>query len=175
MQRISQHNASRHRCCAGCSGLLTLLLLAGCSSASRPAGEAEAKLSVSELTDRLKSDDVQKRLGAVHGLRRHGSDAAPALSELLRLLKHDSEISIRQGAAQALGEIGPAAASAVPELIRVMLNETDAPLRRQAAAALGKLGAAAKPALPALRQILQSGPPIVKQAAEESVKKIEGK
>jgi HEAT repeat protein len=171
------HNAFDQWGCApgeGKWGLVFMIVwIAGCGGSGKPAGEAEAKLPVAELQERLKSPDTRDRLGAVHGLRRHGSSAVAAVPDLIRLLRDDPDLQVRQGAALALGDIGPQAAVAVPELIRVMQKETDAPLRRQAAGALGKIGAAAQAALPALRQVIQDGPPIVRQAAEEAIKSIQ--
>lgn len=80
----------------------------------------------------------------------------------------DLSPEVRMRAVEALGYFGP---RAVPALIQALKDDT-AKVRREAAAALGKIGPAAKDAVPALRALRH--PIIVRQAAREALKKIEG-
>lgn len=148
---------------------LGLLGFSGCSS-ERPAGEAEAKLSVAQLREKLQSNKVSDRLGAALGLRNRGSQASEAVPDLIKVMRSDNDAGVRQSAAQALGETR--SAEAVPALMDILAKETDAALRRQAAAALGKIGASAQKALSLLQQMSNTGPPIVRPAAREAIELI---
>ncbi len=76
-------------------------------------------------------------------------------------------------AAVSLGQIGPRAEEAVGPLIK-SLGAADPVLRRQAAAALGRIGPVARQALTALRKAQRDEARIVREAANEAIKGIEG-
>ncbi|HEX5103979.1 MAG TPA: HEAT repeat domain-containing protein, partial [Pirellulaceae bacterium] len=61
------------------------------------------------------------RLKAVEVLARMGSDANPAVPDLVALLD-DPDERIRKAATRTLGRIGPEAAPAVPALMRSLLQ-----------------------------------------------------
>ncbi|HKY63933.1 MAG TPA: HEAT repeat domain-containing protein, partial [bacterium] len=106
------------------------------------------------LSSRLESGDVQERQRGLKGLQALGLKAAPALPEVMKLLRDPEEV-IRFEACLALANMGPAAAPAVPELVK-MLGKDRPPPRLAAVEALSAIGLAAKPAIPALLQAIRS-------------------
>jgi HEAT repeat protein len=64
-------------------------------------------------------DPLKRRRGA-EMLARIGSDAAPAIPALIRLVEQDPDLQVRKAAAFALGQMGPTAQAAIPALSRMM-------------------------------------------------------
>jgi len=86
-----------------------------------------------------------------------GSDAAPAVPALIKLLNESSDPNIQGEAALSLGRIGPAAQDAVPALIAV-LRCFDSDDSYCAVAALGNIHSKPELAVPALiRHLEKSG------------------
>lgn len=88
---------------------------------------------------------VSIRCAAALGLKELGTNAAPAVPELIRAMQSPDR-QVMWYAATAIGETGGAA---VLDLIR-LLDEPDANVRHAAAYALGQIGPAALAATPAL-------------------------
>jgi HEAT repeat protein len=74
-----------------------------------------------------------------------GAAAAPAVSDLVKLLKGENE-DVRRIAAGALGRIGQAAETAIPALVAA-LDDERGPVALHAAEALGRIGPYAVPQL----------------------------
>src|SRR5271165_2910207 len=74
-----------------------------------------AALAVSSLVDALLDGDMHVRKMAVVALGDIGTEAAPAVAALGRILRNDPEETVRRRAAVALGEIGAQEAIAVLE------------------------------------------------------------
>jgi HEAT repeat protein len=62
---------------------------------------------------------------------------------------------------------------AIPQLL-VFLRHANAEVRKQAATILGQIGPDAKESLPALSLLLQDKDQLVRDAAQEAIKRIEG-
>jgi hypothetical protein len=80
------------------------------------------------------------RLPALRALASIGPAAAPAISEIARVLREDPDATTRWNAARTLGKIGPAAKTAIPALVQAMGDDPDALVREHAAEALGDIG-----------------------------------
>ena len=102
---------------------------------------AEAKETVSALTDALKDKDEEVRSVAADAPGQLGADAKSAVPALAEALKDPDS---GPHAAQALGNIGPDAKEALPALTAAL---QDASVRPYAAQTIGKLGAVGLPVL----------------------------
>jgi HEAT repeat protein len=71
----------------------------------------------------LKSSEPDAKVNALAELAKAGPDAAPAVPELIPLLK-DPDPLTRRLSAYALGQVGPKASAALPAL-RELLNDPD--------------------------------------------------
>jgi hypothetical protein len=74
------------------------------------------------LQQALRSPDPLVKKQAAEVLARMGSDAKPAVNDLIPLLD-DPDPEIRKVAARTLGRIGPDAAAAVPALMRTLIQQ----------------------------------------------------
>src|SRR6476646_9992793 len=88
--------------------LATAALLFGCKA-------KEQKVDVAALVQNLKSADTDIRVNALTELAKGGPASAPAVSELIPLIK-DKDPLVRRLAVYALGQIGPRAAAALPAI-----------------------------------------------------------
>jgi HEAT repeat protein len=79
---------------------------------------------VPKLTAMLKESDCGIRWNGARNLSYYGSQAAPALSELLTIIENENCEGARSKAIEAIGRIGPAAKSAVPKLLE-RINSAD--------------------------------------------------
>ena len=97
--------------------ILTAPLSGGCGgeSTNYPKVDVAAKLQ------QLKGSTEEKST-ALTELATAGPNAAPAIDELIPLLKHEDYV-IRQLAAYALGQIGPQAKRAVPALKQALNDQ----------------------------------------------------
>ncbi len=77
--------------------------------------------AIPHLQQALRSPDRQVKIQAADVLARMGSDAKPAVSDLVALLD-DPDPEIRKVATRTLGRIGPDAAAAVPALMQSLLQ-----------------------------------------------------
>jgi vesicle coat complex subunit len=151
-------------------GRMMLLIVLPCISACRGPVPPASK-SVSELQRELRSANPDVQAQALYGLSCHGIEARPSIALVIDLLS-SPEIVVRQNAALVLARIGPEARAAVPALTAV-LRDPAWQVRRQAALALASIGADARPALAEL-QLLQHDPePLVQDAADTAVAKLQ--
>jgi hypothetical protein len=74
---------------------------------------------ISDVIALLDSDSLEARIGACHALEQLRGDAAPAVPQLLRTLKH-KDLWLRVRAASALAAIGKPAVSTLPELLELV-------------------------------------------------------
>jgi len=96
------------------------------------------------------------RVNVIYALGRIGPEAAPATSELAKLVG-DKHSRVAHEAIIALGNIGPAAKDAVPALAKALDQEIDLDMNFAAIAyALGKIGPGAAAAEPVLLKKLES-------------------
>jgi len=149
-----------------------------------------AKAAVPSLAEALKDPDQWVRNYAAQSLGRIGPDAAPAVAGLVAALQDQG---IRHSAIQSLEKIGPAAAEpAVPALIELVRSPGEptgpeksasgryvpsqgAMTRVLAIKALGAMGPRAKAAIPALNGARKDEDPSVRYAAEDVLRKLQGK
>jgi HEAT repeat protein len=118
-----------------------------------PQEQTEAAV-VATLRDALGAAEPEQRAAAALALEMAGSaqraaaasapskasaPAAPAVADLLRLLREDPGDGVRVAAARALGEHGPLAAAALPDLLAALRSPRE-PLRFAAADALHRIG-----------------------------------
>src|SRR5262245_44994643 len=96
-------------------------------------------------------DTPTRRERALQVLARLRADAAPALPELIELVKSGTPKE-KAESLFIIGSIGPKADSAVPAVIAA-LGDADPLVKSAAGYAVGKIGPAAKDALPALQQL----------------------
>ena len=78
------------------------------------------------LQQALRSSDPEMKKQAAEVLARMGSDASPAVNDLIVLLD-DPDLQVRKVAVRTLGRIGPDAAAAIPALMRSLVEEQPAP------------------------------------------------
>jgi hypothetical protein len=80
---------------------------------------------ISDVIALLDSDSLEARIGACHALEQLRGDAAPAVPQLLRTLKHE-DLWLRVRAASALAAIGKPAISTLPELLELVARAPSA-------------------------------------------------
>ncbi len=78
------------------------------------------------LQQALRSPDSQMKKQAAEVLARMGTEAKPAVNDLIALLD-DPDLEVRKVAVRTLGRIGPDAAAAIPALMRTLVEEHPAP------------------------------------------------
>jgi HEAT repeat protein len=109
----------------------------------------------------LKDTSATRRERALQVLARLGADAAPALPELVEVIKAGTP----QHKAEALyvvAAIGPKADATAVAAATAALADADPQVKMAAGYALGKIGPAAKEALPALTQLAASDDELLK-------------
>ena len=120
------------------------------------------------LTRNLKPGSAGlNRSTAANGLKHLGTNAAPAVPELIRAL-HDSEPQVRVYTASALGEAGETAVLALIPL----LNDPDPGVRHLTAYALGQIGPPALVAVPALVQRVGEKNQAIRSSSLDSLRRI---
>ncbi len=135
-------------------------LLAACALARLHLAEADTVLPV--LIEGLKGAEERERVCGAIGCQALGPLAAPAVDELVEVVKREGDGNVfgRCYALLALEAIGPAAAEAVLTLTAMLRGvEPDTVVitiieATNAAAVLGKIGASAREAIPALQDCL---------------------
>jgi HEAT repeat protein len=85
--------------------------------------DKQPSVDVSAQVQALKGTDTDARVNALTELAKAGPDAAPAVPDLIPVLK-DNDALVRRLAAYTLGQIGPKASAALPA-IREALNDSD--------------------------------------------------
>jgi hypothetical protein len=78
------------------------------------------------LQQALRSPDSEMKKQAAEVLARMGSDAKPAVNDLIVLLD-DPDLEVRKVAVRTLGRIGPDAGAAIPALMRTLVEEHPVP------------------------------------------------
>lgn len=112
--------------------LLLAALLVGCSKSTDV--PADKSVNVQAQIAALKSQDKNAVYDACSELGKAGPLAAPAVKDLVRLLKDDDALT-RRLAAYALARIGPAAKEALPAL-EELRSDSDREVSQQAESAL---------------------------------------
>jgi HEAT repeat protein len=97
----------------------------------------DAKLTATQLVERLQSADELVRLHAAIALGSRGEEARPALPVLIDLLRSDNVLD-RRAVTWALRELGDVAEEAVPALLEA-LEDDDEQVEELAVQALGAI------------------------------------
>jgi HEAT repeat protein len=127
----------------------------------------ESSDAVPLLTRLITHKDTAVQKQAIEGLGKIGPAAAPAVPDLLNLLRYHGRVSpVTRPVIQALGGIGPAARPGVPRLL-ALLNQAGVAVGHKSAArvpgsrvdseivwALGRMGDNSPPVLAAARRLL---------------------
>ncbi len=116
------------------------------------ASDADARMLVPKLRERLKDKRPEIRLAGVEALSGLGPRAKDATPDIAAML-HDSPRDNRSMAIEALRSIGPPAASAAGELANV-LKDPDPELREDAAFALLTIDPHNRAAIPIMIEVL---------------------
>jgi HEAT repeat protein len=146
-------------------------------SANDKAEESDVRRRAVESLGYLHGDDDVKELIADQ-YRQSGRHAESAVLAMGRSMDHQwspivlhelrsERPAMRYEAAHAAGEM--ALEDALPQLAR-MVDDDDTEVRLAAIWSLGQIGG--KPAAEALNQVLQSGDPTMKEAAQEAIQEI---
>jgi HEAT repeat protein len=128
----------------------------------------DGKAGVPVLIERLKEKDRDTRERIVAALGAIGPAAKPAIERLIPLM-HDAQL--RPAVQDTLAKIGK---DSVKPLIP-LLTDTNSDLRLAAVQTLGNIGTPASPALRILSVLSKKDVPAIREAAQESIKKILGK
>jgi HEAT repeat protein len=107
--------------------------------------------------------DPDRRATALQMLGRLGPEAAPAVPNLVEVLKSEDP-TVRAEVLQILGDIGPQAEPAVAAATTA-LEDPDRNVVLTASYCLGKIGPQAKAAIPGLRKLLASDDKVVRLTA----------
>src|ERR1043165_2006915 len=123
--------------------LMVVVVLGWSTLPSASAGKKEANDKVAALLKDLQSKDVDMQVTAMVTLGEHGSQAAPAVPHLIKIM-HGKNEDLVLNAALALSKIG---SPAVEPLTKTLASKDD-PARYYAISALGWMGPDAKAATP---------------------------
>jgi HEAT repeat protein len=115
--------------------------------------------------------DPSRRLRALRILGKIGADSAPAVPELVKLLK-DADPQLKTGTLFVLAAIGPKADAGVGPAVE-LLSDADGDVRKTAGYYLGKMGPSAKAALPELKKWLASDDEMTRLTGVWAVLRIE--
>ncbi|MHB8524235.1 MAG: HEAT repeat domain-containing protein [Limisphaerales bacterium] len=107
-----------------CLSLIVATALIGCSK--NPGAKVNLQAQIADL----KSPDKDKRADACVALGIAGERAAPAVPDLIDLLK-DKDEEVRRLAAYALQQIGPKAKAAVPALQELLTTDPSMKVQMQ--------------------------------------------
>jgi HEAT repeat protein len=118
--------------------------------------------------------NLEVRRAAANALGQIGVGAAKALPELRQAVK-DEDKFVRCHALRAIGSLGKDGADAVPDLVRCLKEDSNADARVAAIEALGSLGLNVSEATDALTAASRSSQTVIREAALEALRKIEGK
>jgi len=135
-----------------------------------------AKSAIPVLVKSLSSSNDEIQASAAFALGKIGPDARGAVPALRAALRSESFI-VRLTAVRSLLEIQPGQRSieviAAPLLIKALSDERPM-VRAEAATALGEIGDLGREAIPELRKLLTDDQEFVRQAAQNSLKKLAG-
>jgi HEAT repeat protein len=131
---------------------------------------AEPATSVPVLSTAITDQDAAVRLVAAARLRQLGPAASPAAKALAAALA-DSSTDVAEAAGEALLRIGPPAVEPLAE----QLASSNPAARKLAIVCLAKLGPVAKSAATAIAKSRQDSDPQIRELAEATLKRLEGK
>ena len=152
---------------------LVRIAVAAAQLRAHPEDRAIRSAALPKLREALQRPEPNVRRMAAQAAALFGPEAAPALPELLAIVKSDQEdLMVREAALGALGELGTAAAPAISELVE--LHQKGQPeLRLITTYTLGRLGPVAKPAVAELQRQLAAGPPLERAVAAWALAEID--
>src|SRR5258708_6617527 len=117
-------------------------------------GQSMDTAAIPVLVELLDDEDEETRFVACNALGARGTEAAPAVPALQRML-HQEGLYRHRNAVKTLASIGPGAKGAILDLIEA-LKEDDPMVNYFAAAALGRIGPEAREAIPELSKLILS-------------------
>jgi HEAT repeat protein len=138
---------------------------------------ARAKEAIPRLIELIENEDHRVRFQAVRALGKIGAEAIPQTPKFLHLMQSDPNDKVREISAEVLGQLGPPVASAYPQAVPALakaLKDSAYNVRRDAVRSLGQLGPAAKSVLGDVKAATKDQNEKVREAAERSVRQIEG-
>jgi len=154
--------------------LFFVLVVSGAACGRKPGYQGK---SVAELERMVRDPDPAMQVQGAYGLGLQGAEARVAVDALIDALKSE-HLPVRQHAAMALGQIcawrdspDPAARPVVAALTEA-LRDSEWTVRRHAAIALGQIGPDARAAMPQLQKLAQDPDHLVRNAAQDALKKI---
>jgi HEAT repeat protein len=109
-----------------------------------------------------------RAMQATEAFRILGSNAAPAVPELMKIYDDGPYPYTRQVISQVLGEIGPTAKASLPTLLRA-LGDTNLFVRNNAAVSLGRIQSEPELAVPKLIASLNDPEPVVRAHAAQAL------
>ncbi|HJZ94556.1 MAG TPA: FG-GAP-like repeat-containing protein [Gemmataceae bacterium] len=140
-----------------------------------------SKAAVPQLAKALEDSEPVVRMNAARALFRLKQDARPAVPALLKALADDENltnaraftVTVHELVALALGRATAGTEDGVPPLTDALKKASTLEIRVSLIRALGEVGPSARSALPLLRPLLQDKNRNIKEAAEDSVRRIE--
>jgi HEAT repeat protein len=137
-------------------------------------GEAAAS-GVPALAAALRDkQNLEVRRATAYALGQVGASGAKALPDLRSAIR-DEDKFVRCHALRAIGGFGKEGADAVPDLVRCLKEDSNTEARVAAIEALGSLGLNVPEAMDALNAASRSSQTAIREAAQEALRKIEGK
>jgi HEAT repeat protein len=141
-----------------------------------------SKAAVAQLAKALEDQEPMVRMNAARALFRLKEEARPAVPAMLKALADDENltnaraftVTVHELVALALGRATAGTDEGVPPLTDALKKAATMEIRVSLIRALGEVGPAAQAAVPLLRPLLQDKDRNIKEAAEESLRKIEG-
>jgi HEAT repeat protein len=139
--------------------------------------------AMSALTEALADKDGFVRMNVAIALSRLRDKSRPAIPELIKAVNNKENQTnlrafthtIQDMAALALGRASAGTTDGVPALLEGLEGAKTVSTRQAFARALGEVGPEARAARPKLQALLQDADPDVREAARESLRKIDGK
>src|SRR5262249_5826628 len=140
-----------------------------------------SKAAVPQLAKALEDSEPVVRMNAARALFRLKQDARPAVPALLKALADDENltnaraftVTVHDLVALGLGRATAGTEDGVPPLTDALKKASTLEIRVSLIRALGEVGPSARSALPLLRPLLQDKNRNIKEAAEDSVRRIE--
>jgi HEAT repeat protein len=139
-----------------------------------------SRAAIPELTRALADDDLLVRMNVANALFLLGTDSRPAVPTLIKALddeRNDTPINgftatPRERVILALGRASAGTTEALAILREALKTAKTSWIRRAVAQALGDVGPEARPALADLKELLDDKHTLVREAAEDAIKKI---
>jgi HEAT repeat protein len=134
--------------------------------------DSAAKEAAPALLALVKQAPLATRREALTLLGQVKPASKEVVSELIRIVKHETDLDLYSRAVTALGDIGPSAKDAIPALVEALKNESW-PFQQGVIRAVGAFGQDARPAVPALLKALNDDNPEIRVYAAASLWQIE--